>query len=61
MEMTTTKKPATGKHGSKKLTLKKETLKNLDVERKAKGVKGGQRPPQQSTASWSAGISCCWC
>jgi hypothetical protein len=39
--MTEGKKGTTGKKGSKKLTLKKETLKDLDARKTAKGVKGG--------------------
>ena len=37
----TTKKTATGKGQAKKLKLKKETVKDLDVKGKANGVKGG--------------------
>ena len=39
--MTEGKKGTTGKKGTKKLTLKKETLKDLDARKTAKGVKGG--------------------
>lgn len=39
--MTTKKKAATGKRNVKGLKLKKETLKDLGVKGKARGVKGG--------------------
>ena len=38
----TTKKTATGKDQAKKLKLKKETVKDLEVKGKASGVKGGR-------------------
>jgi hypothetical protein len=39
--MTDSKKGTTGKKGTKKLKLKKETLKDLDARKTAKGVLGG--------------------
>jgi hypothetical protein len=39
--MTEGKKGTTGKKETKKLTLKKETLKDLEAKKTAKGVKGG--------------------
>ena len=38
------KKKATGKGGTRKLKLKKESVKDLDVKGKASGVKGGRIP-----------------
>jgi hypothetical protein len=40
-EMTTRKKTTRGKGDSKKLKLKKETIRDLDVKSKARDVKGG--------------------
>ena len=39
--MTTRKKTATGKGEAKKLKLKKETIKDLDLKNKARDVKAG--------------------
>lgn len=39
--MTTRKKTTTGKTAVKKLKLKRETIKDLDVEGKGSAVKGG--------------------
>jgi hypothetical protein len=55
------KKGSTGK--TKKLTVKKETIKNLDSSKKAKDIKGGQRPNQAGTKIASCGhtfgMLCC--
>jgi hypothetical protein len=40
----TTQKRETSKRGTKKLKLKKETLKNLSVRPKVGDIKGGARP-----------------
>ena len=53
------KKASTSK--GRKLSVKKETIKNLDSGRKAKDVKGGQRPPVPRTygsCDWSYGVGC---
>jgi hypothetical protein len=40
----TTKKP-TAKSGGRKLTIKKQTLRDLDSKTEAKNVRGGQKTP----------------
>ena len=40
----TTKKPG-AKSGPKKLTIKKQTLRDLDSKTAGKNVRGGQKPP----------------
>ena len=47
----TDKGKATNKTKTKRLTLKKETLKNLDVKNKDKDVKGGMARQRMGTAS----------
>jgi hypothetical protein len=55
-----TKKAAGGKRQTRKLKLKKETIKNLEPGSKADNIKGGQRP-QVTTRSWTFGLACCHC
>ncbi len=58
-----TRKSSTSK--TKKLKVKKETIKNLDTSKKAKDIKGGQRPVRTDGATRIAscghtfGMLCC--
>jgi hypothetical protein len=58
-EMTTRKKTTTGKTPVKKLKLKRETIKDLDVKGKGAGLKGG-RMNKTETSCWvgPAGTLC---
>ena len=48
----TTKKSPKGKSGVKKLSIKNQTLRDLDAKTSAKSVRGGQKPrPGLSAAS----------
>jgi hypothetical protein len=46
----TTRKTAKAKSGVKKLQIKKETIRDLDVQESAKKVRGGIKPPKGSAA-----------
>jgi hypothetical protein len=55
-EMVAKNKSTTGKGQVKKLRLKKETIRDLDVKAKASGVKGGARVRGGKTEG--AGATC---
>ena len=59
--MTTKKKTATGKGEVKKLKLKKDTIKDLDVKSRANEVKGGRRPVTKTCAGCATGDTCLLC
>jgi hypothetical protein len=46
--MTTKQKTTTGKGMARKLTLKRETIRDLNVKRNGKNVKGGGTPSKNS-------------
>jgi hypothetical protein len=52
--MTDAKKGTTGKKDGKKLTLKKQTLKDLEAKKTAKGIEGGgKRICTSASLPWS--------
>jgi hypothetical protein len=42
--MTSTKNAAVGKTGKKKLRIKKQTIRDLDLKNRASGIKGASMP-----------------
>ncbi len=57
----TTKKTTTGAGKTRKLKLRKETVKDLDVKSKANGVKGGIRTRIEDNKSITCTITCNVC
>jgi hypothetical protein len=54
----TTKKTTTGKGGAKKLTLKKETIRDLSLKNKAKNIKGGRINNCSPGVTWCVTATC---
>ena len=57
--MTEGRKGTTASKGSKNLKLKKETLKDLDAKKAAKGVKGGVIAASKKTTHTAVPWYCC--
>ena len=57
--MTTTRKPRAAKGKTRKLKLKKETLKDLSPKNSARGVKGGMQNLPRPTATCGACTASC--